>query len=172
MLRKMRPLAAECELEPDADPHAVARLILLRRLASAPRSRRQLEQDLAERGVPVEVGAEVLDRFAELGYVDDEAFARGWVHGRHRSRAMARTAIRRELNQRGIDEEVAEVALSEITDEQERARGREFARRRLERMGGLEDAVACRRLVGALMRRGFSGAAASSVVREVLEQRP
>lgn len=170
-MRRMGAPGPEPELDPDADPHAVARLILLRRLAAAPRSRRQLEQDLADRGVPAEIGAQALDRFAELGYVDDEAFARGWVNGRHRSRALARTAIRRELSQRGIDEAVAEVALAEISDEQERARGQEFARRRLERMGRVEDAVAFRRLVGALMRRGFSWAAAASVAREVLDQR-
>lgn len=159
------------ESDPEADPHAVARLILLRRLAAAPRSRRQLEQDLSDRGVPPEVGAEVLDRFAELGYVDDEAFARGWVHGRHRSRGLARAAIRRELRQRGIADELAEEALSEISDEQERSRGRMFAERRLARMHGVEEPAAARRLVGALMRRGFSWSVASSVAQEVLGRR-
>lgn len=156
----------------EADPHAVARLILLRRLAAAPRSRQQLEQDLSARGVPADVGAEVLDRFAELGYVDDEAFARGWVHGRHRSRGLARAAIRRELRQRGVADDLAEEALSEISDEQEFTRGRIFAERRLGRMHGVEEAVAHRRLVAALMRRGFSWVVAANVTREVLSRRP
>ena len=47
------------------------------------RSRSELSTKLARKGVPAEVAARLLDRFEEVGLVDDQAFARSWVESRH-----------------------------------------------------------------------------------------
>src|SRR5918996_975124 len=54
---------------PDADPEAVARKILLRRLTDRPRSRAELAEALAKRDVPKEMATRLLDRFEEVGLV-------------------------------------------------------------------------------------------------------
>ena len=61
------------------DPEAVARKILLDQLTGRARSRSDLAARLAQRDVPDEIAARLLDRFEEVGLVDDAAFARGWV---------------------------------------------------------------------------------------------
>ena len=83
----------------EADPREVARAIALRQLTMAPRTRKQLAEKLAAKEVPAEVALEVLDRFEEVGLVDDKAFAQGWVHSR--SSGRGRRALAQELRTQG-----------------------------------------------------------------------
>lgn len=160
------------DLQPDADPEQVARTILLRRLTAAPRSRAQLHDDLRQRGVPEDVCERVLDRFTDVGLIDDETFARMWVESRQRSRGMARPVLRQELRRKGIEGEVAEAALAEVDPDAERARAVELVRVKARSLSRLDSQARVRRLVGMLQRRGYSGTVAFSVVREVLDDLP
>lgn len=161
------PSAAEPDEAP-SDPENVARIMVLRRLDAAPRTRVELERHLAQRGIPDEVAASVLDRFTEVGLVDDRAYARGWVTSRHGSRGLGRRAVAQELRRKGVDEDVIAEALEPIDPEQERARAREIAVGRYPQVIGLPYPTQARRLIGALTRRGYDPGVASSVVREVL----
>ena len=67
----------------------MAKQIILKQLSHGPRTRHQLAQVLAKRDVSPDAAAAALDRIAELGYIDDAAFARAWVESRHRSRGLA-----------------------------------------------------------------------------------
>src|SRR5665811_2076496 len=100
----------------EPDPHDVARQIVLRQLAMAPRSRAQLEQKLAQRDCPADVAAAVLDRMTEVGLVDDQAYAQMLVRSQQAGRGLAKGALARELRTRGIDVDLAGEALSSITD--------------------------------------------------------
>ena len=60
---------------PDADSESVARTILLDALTGQARSRQELRQKLAKKDVPDDLAERLLDRFTEVGLVDDEAFA-------------------------------------------------------------------------------------------------
>ena len=68
----------------------MAREIALRRLSVRARSRKELAQDLKSRDVPAEAAAAVLDRFAEVGLIDDAAFAEEWVEARGRRSGAGR----------------------------------------------------------------------------------
>lgn len=161
------PSAAEPDEAP-SDPENVARIMVLRRLDAAPRTRAELERHLAQRGIPEEVAASVLDRFTEVGLVDDRAYARGWVTSRHGTRGLGRRAVAQELRRKGVDEEIIAEALEPIDPEQERSRAREIALSRYPQVIGLPYPTQARRLIGALTRRGYDPGVASAVVREVL----
>ncbi len=100
-----------------------AREICLRQLAVRPRTRAELAAALARKGISEEVAAEVLDRYDEVGIIDDAAFARAWVSSRHTGRGLARRALANELRQRGVDGEIATEALGELDPETEAADG-------------------------------------------------
>ena len=109
---------------PDADREAVARKILLDELTGQARSRSELAGKLARKGVPDELARRLLDRFEEVGLVDDEAFARSGVQSRQPGKGLARRALAQELRRKGVDDDVARVALDEVDadDEVESAR--------------------------------------------------
>src|SRR3954452_6570060 len=153
---------------PDADPESVARKILLDQLTGQARSRKELSDKLAKKNVPDDVARRLLDRFEEVGLVDDEAFARSWVASRQPGKGLARRALAQELRRKGIDDEIAREALDEIdpADEEQAARG--LVRKKLRSMSGLDDTTATRRLVGMLARKGYGSGVAFAVVRDEL----
>ena len=151
------------------DPESVARSICLRALTGAPKTRQQLAELLARKGVPEHAATAVLDRFGEVGLIDDAAFARMWVSSRQSGRGLARRALQSELRAKGVAPEVAAEAVEAVDDEDERAAARQLVDRRLRSMQRLDRATATRRLIGMLARKGYSGGMAAAVVREALD---
>ena len=158
----------EPEDVPDADPESVARKILLDRLTGAPRSRAELEKALARKNVPGDVARRLLDRFTEVGLVDDEAFARAWVESRQRSKGLARRAIAVELHLKGVDSGVVAQALDELDTEDEEAAARGLVRRKLRSVRGVPEPARSRRLLGMLARKGYPAGMAMDAIRDEL----
>ncbi|QBR91421.1 regulatory protein RecX [Nocardioides euryhalodurans] len=153
---------------PDADAEEVARKILLDQLTGRARSRKELADKLAQRGVPDDVATRLLSRFEEIGLVDDSAFAHTWVSGRHSAKGLAPRALAQELRRKGVDDEVAREALTLIgADEQEEA-ARRLVRKKLRSLERFDDATRTRRLVGMLGRKGYPPGLAFAVVRDEL----
>jgi regulatory protein len=156
----------------DADPEQVARSIALRRLESAPRTRHELAVTLARKGVPDDVSARVLDRFTEVGLIDDEAFAHAWVSSRHISRGLGRRVLQQELRRKGVDPEVIESACAQIDTEDEKQRAYEWATARASRMLRSDSSTPLttlqRRLAGQLARKGYHPGLCYEIARSVL----
>ncbi|MGK5171633.1 regulatory protein RecX [Geodermatophilus sp. CPCC 205761] len=152
------------------DPEQVARSICLRALTGAPKTRQQLADLLAKRGVPDDAAERVLDRFGEVGLIDDAAFACAWVTSRQSGRGLARRALKAELRAKGVDGEVAEQAVALVDDEDEWAAARRLVERRLGSVRRVDRATAERRLIGMLARKGYGSGLAAWVVREALDQ--
>jgi regulatory protein len=154
---------------PDADPESVARAIVLRQLTMAPRSRAQLEDRLAERGAPEDIARRVLDRFEEVGLVDDAAFAAGWVRSRHETRGLSRRALAHELRVKGVGEQTAQEALAALDGDDERRAAEQLVARRLPAVRRLPRDKQLSRLAGMLARRGYGSGLALQVVRDALD---
>lgn len=155
--------------DPPGDPESVARAICLRLLAVTPRTRAQLGSALSRRGVPDDAAARVLDRFADVGLIDDQMFARAWVDTRHRGRGLSRRALAAELRQRGVDASTVASAVDGLDPATELQTARELVLRRLPSTRGLRPQVRARRLVALLARKGYPSGLAFRVVREALE---
>ncbi len=151
----------------EVDPVAAAREIALRRLSVRARSRKELEQDLKSRDVPADAAAQVLDRFTELGLIDDAAFAEEWVEARGRRSGAGR--LQQELRLKGVGEEHIAEAIGGRDDEADLRNARELAARKAASMTGLDTVVRRRRLNAFLARRGFSSAVIRRVIGEVLD---
>nr|WP_256862131.1 recombination regulator RecX [Microbispora sp. GKU 823] len=154
---------------PPADPEAVARAICLRLLTMAPKTRAQLADALRKRDVPEEAANAVLERFSEVGLIDDEAFAAAWVSSRHSGRGLARRALAQELRQRGVAEETVKDAVGRLDPDEEAETARRLVDRKLAATRGVEPQARMRRLVGMLARKGYSPGLAFRVVREAIE---
>lgn len=154
---------------PEADPESVGRKILLDQLTGRARTRCELADKLAARDVPPGVANLLLDRFEELGLVDDAAFAREWVRQRHEGRGLARRALAHELKRKGIEDDVAAEALDAIEPDDEVEAARRLVRAKLGSVRSLDRDKALRRLVGMLARKGHSGSVAFGVAKDELQ---
>ena len=147
-----------------------ARNVLLYQLGRSMKTRYQLEQIMHKREIPAEVFEPILDRFTEAQLIDDEAFAKAFVSSRLNQRGKSLSAIRRELRQKGVSDELIEAATAEIDAAQELEVAIEVAINRNRRLSGLDDRTRRRRLTGLLQRRGFSGPVLSRALREAEAQ--
>ena len=143
-----------------------ARAFCLRLLTARARTRAELASQLAKRGYPDDVSAQVLDRLAEVGLVDDADFAEQWVRSRRVNAGKGKRALAAELRTKGVDTEVITAALADIDAGTERERAEQLVRDKLrrERLGDGDDAKVMRRLVGMLARRGYHQSMALDVV--------
>ena len=155
---------------PKAPPTGSALDCGLRLLARRAHSRLELRQKLHRRGYDAVDVEAALGRLAELGYVDDGAFARGLV--RRRSAVRGPRALAGELSARGIDRAGIAEALEGLDEQAELAAAtrlaeRLYAERPLPGYKEVLDRVGSR-----LMRRGFSAVVVRAACRAVLAGGP
>jgi len=152
------------------DPEAQARQICLRLLTAAPRTRAQLARALQRRGVPGEAAEAVLGRFADVGLIDDAAFARAWVESRHYSRGLSRRSLSAELRRQGVDNEEIREAVGTLDPEQEVATARRLVEQKMAGTRGQSAKARVRRTAGVLARKGYPPGLVFRLIKEHLEQ--
>ena len=152
-----------------SDSLGFARAILLRRLEDQPRSRAELAESLAKKNVPAEVAVALLDRFEEVGLINDADFARQWVQSRQRTRGLAPRVLALELRRKGVDDEIISEVLGELDPADPRAAAHRLVQKKLRSMASLDDTTRIRRLTSMLARKGYAPQLAFDVVRAELE---
>ena len=143
-----------------------ARNVLLYQLARGAKSAHTLRQILEKREIDAEIAEAVISRFIEVGLIDDVSYAETIVNSRQKFKGLAKSAIKRELSQKGVEAAVVEQVTSAITAEDDLVLAIELAKKRIARMANLDFTVRQRRLNGYLSRKGFS----SSIVIEAVKQ--
>jgi regulatory protein len=151
--------------------------IATRFLGPRPRTRWELDRRLRRAGIEQPVLVATLDRLAELGYLDDAAFARWWGEQRDRHAPRGSRMIEAELRQHGVEREVIEAyradhaAPERVPEDQalpgsEAERAREALERHLRGRPLPADARALQRVGMFLMRRGFDAETVLSTIRQ------
>jgi regulatory protein len=163
-----RDIEQDIEQGPPGDPEAVARLVCLRLLERRARSRHELAEALRSRRVPDDAAETVLNRFVEVGLIDDVAFAQSLTGAVQRERGLSRRAVAHKLRQRGVPDEVVDETVADIDPAGERARAEQLVARRRRSLASLPPEVQTRRLVGLLARKGYPSGMAYEVVRAEL----
>ena len=93
--------------DPAAVLDAAARFLEVR-----PRSTAEVRRRLGQSGYRADLVEGAIDRLADLGMLDDEAFARAWVESRDRARPRGERALRAELRRMGLAAADVEAALA------------------------------------------------------------
>ena len=123
---------------------------------------------LTKRGITADVIAEVLDRYDEVGIIDDASFAHAWVESRHHGKGWPAARSVRSCAARAWSGVIKD-ALQQLEPETEEVTARELVERKLRTTHGSSDAV-FRKLVGMLARKGYPPGIAFRAVKDVLEQ--
>jgi regulatory protein len=142
-----------------------ARNVLLHQLARSAKSTAQLRKILEQREISSEIAEKVLERFTEVGLIDDAAFAETIVNSRRNYKGLAKSAIKRELNEKGVSQELVEEAISAITAEDDFESAKQLATRRFSQMAHLEKDVRTRRLAGYLQRKGYASSSVFAAIK-------
>jgi regulatory protein len=142
-----------------------ARNVLLHQLARSAKSTHQLRKILEQREIPSEIAERVLVRFTEVGLIDDQAYAETIVNSRRNFKGLSKSAIKRELNEKGVPAPFIEQAIESITVEDDLAAAQDLAARRIRQMSTLAKDVRERRLAGYLGRKGYPSSVVFAAIR-------
>jgi regulatory protein len=142
-----------------------ARNVLLHQLARSAKSTHQLRKILEQREIPSEIAERVLVRFTEVGLIDDQAYAETIVNSRRNFKGLSKSAIKRELNEKGVPAPFIEQAIESITAEDDLAAAQDLAARRIRQMSALAKDVRERRLAGYLGRKGYPSSVVFAAIR-------
>lgn len=141
----------------------------LRLLARRAHSRVELLLKLTRRGYEGDAIREALKRLEELGYLDDQAFARSFV--RRRGSLRGPRALSAELSARGVDRAQVDTAIADFSEAEQVAAATRIA----ERLYAGKPTAGHREILNEigtkLMRRGFSMSTARAACRAVLAGR-
>lgn len=143
----------------------------LRMLSTSRRSRRDLEMRLRRREMDPTVIADALGRLDSIGLLNDDDFALAEAAAQLRNAAKSTGAVKRRLRQRGVSQEVAEAAVASVVDSEgvdDAERCEAAAIKRVRQLQSFDKVTAQRRLIGFLVRRGFSGDLIFPLVRRVM----
>ncbi|WP_111765022.1 regulatory protein RecX [Nakamurella deserti] len=145
-----------------------AKNICLRLLADSARPRAGLAQKLAQRGIGPATIERVLDRFTEVGLIDDQAYAEAYVRTKHQERALSRRALTSELRRKGVDDSVVAAAAEQVDPDAEEAAALRLITKRAPAALAAGPEAARRRLLALLDRRGYPAEVSIRVVETVL----
>ena len=141
-------------------------------LARKMRTVRDLRRLMRTRAEPGEAGERAMDavvvRLKELKYLSDTRFAADYTRVRKENEKFGRRRVQQDLMQKGVQKELIATTLAAAYDEvDEVALAREYcARKRMKKPSGESAQKETARMMGRLLRAGFSSSAIYKVLRE------
>jgi regulatory protein len=127
------------------------------------RSKKEITNYLASKGIQEEVAKKVLDDFEKTDLVDDNRFALSWIKNRTKFNPKGNFALKMELRDRGVDENEIENLLQSV-DEKENAR--KALEKAIKKYG--KKSSSKKKILEYLKRRGFELQTALEVINELL----
>jgi regulatory protein len=136
-------------------------------LSYRPRSEAEMRRYLQGKRVSPAIEAEVVERLTSSGLLDDQAFASYWVENRESFKPRGRHALRYELRQKGLSEEIIALALEDIDEEDSAYRA---LINRARRIAPLDRGAFRKKLGSFLRRRGFSYEAINAALERAWQE--
>jgi regulatory protein len=140
-------------------------------LARRSHSCQEMREYLRRRGFESDLIDDTISWLRGQKYLDDETFAEQWVDSRLRTAPRGRRKLMAELQQKGIDRDLAARVVDEnLPSEDEAEVAYQLLQRRKNRLAGEERLDMKRKVVNFLRYRGFSGAALIDAGNRFLEE--
>lgn len=139
----------------------------VRFLGYRPRSESEIRQRLERHGYKTQIIDKTLVKLKDMGFVDDEEFARFWIENRETFSPRSRRMARFELKKKGLEDSIIDKAVNEINEKESALRAAYSRARRLERLDYKDFRL---RLGQYLGRRGFSYGIINEVVEKVSKE--
>ena len=157
----------------EADRERAARGVAFEYLGYRARTEHELRQKLARSGFDEAVAERTVARLREMGYLDDQAYARSYVQARFRNRGFGPGRLRSDLRRRGVSGGLIDAAPDALLEQEDMLEAaRRHAQKRWPRLAAETDAFKRRKKLSEyLVRRGFSYDTARRVFEELENQR-
>jgi regulatory protein len=127
----------------------------LRFLSFRRRTEKEIKDKLRQKGFDDKVIRSTIEKLKGYDLVNDYEFATAWIKERLAHKPRGKRLLRQELWKKGIEKEIMDRAIEELCRSEETP-ALEVLKKAEKRYRKLEPKVAKRRMLGLLLRRGFS----------------
>ncbi len=131
------------------------------------RTVREMERYLDEKQYGEYEVYQVVERLKELDYLNDEKYAADFIRSRLSSKPVSRRRLAEQLYQHGVEKEIIDRQLGEISDIEETENARAVAEKYMQQFAALPERERAERVIKRMTARGFSYETIKSVLREI-----
>jgi regulatory protein len=158
--------AARIEMIITEDEFHKAFMEALRFVSRRPRSRKEIELKLEDKGYGEDAVARTIQKLAEQKIIDDEQFASMWTEHRLFSQNKGRRWVQQELQQKGLSKEHIQEALSNVDEDAELKAAYNTAKKKWLSTEG-EPFERKQKLAAFMLRRGYPSSMVNTVLKQV-----
>lgn len=133
------------------------------------KSEKQLRIKMTDKGYDSEQIDKAIEKLAKLGYINDEYYCDCLVNTRVNGSKYGKRRIAQELYEKGVDKEITEDRLKEISDEEEFERAYELGIKKLKSIKDEDTRKKSSKLSNYLVYRGFDYDTVKKVVVKILK---
>jgi regulatory protein len=135
------------------------------------RSRKEIVDYLSDKGYPIDVIENVLEKLMHYKFVNDLEFAKSFVRSRIHSSTKGPSMIKQELLQKGVSNSMIEQALAEFPSDVEKEKAHVFAEKQLKKLAKKSFQQSLQQIGQSLHSKGFSREIAQVVLSSLKEEK-
>lgn len=141
-----------------------------RYLAIRNRSEKEMRDYLTKKNAEPEIIDAIVEKLYKHKFLDDEAFARGWVRSRARFRPRGKRMLQMELAQKGIAKEIIQQVLEEENEDvpDELTQAKNLISRKIAKLQEEPRQVIYQKIGAFLARRGYRWDVAKKAIDQTL----
>mgnify|MGYP003584969031 FL=1 len=154
----------------DYEASAKASDLAARYLSYQPRTIKEVTDYLSQHEISRSAAKRAVNELTQLGYLDDAAYARLFVKNNLQVGKNGPGAVRRDLKKKGVDDDLIEAALADVTDEEWAGVGKRLVKSLLGQQGKIAKREVDRKMQTKLLSHGFSGSLAQAVTQDLVPE--
>ncbi len=133
-------------------------------ISRRPRAKAEIEKYLHGKHASAGVSQKIIEKLEDNNYLNDEEFARWWLEQRQTFRQKGKLALKAELRQKGVDEEIIRTVLEAEVNEVSLAQ--KALQKKIPIFGNLPKREQHRKMFAFLAQKGFSYETIKTVLDE------
>lgn len=154
----------------DYEASAKASDLEARYLSYQPRTVKEVTDYLSQHEISRSAAKRAVNELTQLGYLEDAAYARLFVKNNLQVGKNGPGAVRRDLKKKGVDDDLIEAALADVTDEEWAGVGKRLVKSLLGQQGKIAKREVDRKMQTKLLSHGFSGSLAQAVTQDLVPE--
>lgn len=119
-------------------------------------SRKELYEKIHRKGITDEIAEEVLNKYADRGYIDDYRFAERFVETKIEYQQYGKQGLKYKLKEKGVDSEIIDQILETVDADTELLNAQTVAYKKAVSNRKQDNQKRVNQIVGLLARRGYT----------------
>jgi len=141
------------------------RTFVLKKLERTAQPSGKLREALIAKGFAKEIFEPIIERFIEVGLIDDYALAKSYVEHSLTRKGKSRTMIARELREKGLTADAVNEAIATIDTDREADAANAIAEQKIRSLARYDQAERAKKLGAFLSRKGYASNVVWAAVR-------